>query len=305
MCVEKAYAPKLNLNQRKTVDSVRFPDLKTTKDFPDTDPWFNWLADNIEGNPERFARREYLEFGIGGGLQAVAALKGLKKRSDLPPITNIIGIDIDGWRLDIAADNLNKSSIPYILYQGDAVQWVEEQQERITNTAIVMCLPQAPLPKNTPSDQMNKYSSNADVYHEDLLPEFAKKYNRWGLGLNAAVLGTLIEHIGDDMDVSVVFSGRVPENVIRYMIHDLGWRVVDIAETPEPIQQDPDTDIFYVSAYANESYENLFWEKLSNGKFSPISAEEAEKRLRLANRDRNNFNVYHHVAVWHLEPATN
>jgi len=297
MGVETTYVPKLKLNCRKTVESNRFPGLKTTKDFPDTDPWFKWLADDIEGHPERFAGRKYLEFGIGGGLQAIAALKGLEKKPNLDPITNIWGIDIDDWRLDIAAKNLNGFKTPNSLYQGDAVQWIEEQQEKIINTAIIMCLPQAPLP-----EQAEGYDSNADTYHVDLLPEFAKKYNKYGLGLNAAVLGTLIEHVGEATDVSAVFSGRVPENVIRDMVHDLGWRVINISETFEPIQQDPDTDISYVLKYSKESPEDLFYEKLLNNKFSPISADEAEKRLLLANKDRNNFNVYHYVSVWHLEP---
>ncbi len=301
------YAPT-KVDLAKAVKSIRYAnlgqDLRTTYDFPDTDPWFNLLADCIEAQPERFAGRKYLEFGIGGGLQAVAALTGLGKKPNLPLVEKIIGIDIDGWRLDIAAQNLDRfTTVPYILYQGDAVKWIE-QQEKIANTAIVICLPQAPLPK-LQLDQVGLFDSNADVYHEDKLPEFAKKYNRYGLGLNVAVLGRLIEHIADGTDVSVIFSGRVPENVIRDMISNLRWRIVDIIETPEPIQQDPDTDIGYVINYANESPENLFWEKLSNGIFGPISADEAEKRLLLADRNRNNLNVYHHVAVWYLEPAIN
>ena len=163
-----------------------------------------------------------------------------------------------------------------------------------------MCLPQAPLPKKTQVGQVIGYDSPADTYHEELLPEFAQKYNRWGLGLNAAVLGTLVNHVGNYTDVSAVFSGRVPENVIRDMINELGWKVVEVVQTPEPIQQDPDTDIAFVSEYANTTYEDLFYEK--NGeKFNPISANEAERRLQLANKKRDNFNVYHHVAVWHLE----
>lgn len=298
MSIEKAYIPNPKLNRKKTVESTRFPGLKTTRDFPDSDPWFNWLADDIEANPERFAGREYLEFGIGGGLQAVAALTGLGKKPNLPPIEKIIGIDIDDWRLDIAAQNLGKfTTVPYILYQEDAVQWVEELQEKIVKTAIVMCLPQAPLP-----EQAEGYNSNADTYDVNKLPQIARKYNKYGLGLNAAVLGTLIQHVGEATDVSVVFSGRVPENVIRDMIRDLGWRVVDIVETPEPIQQDPDTDISYVLDYANKSPEDLFYEKQPDGEFSPISAVEAEKRLLAANKKRDNLNVYHYVSVWHLEP---
>ena len=129
------YAPT-KVDLVKAVRSVRYAnlgqDLRTTYDFPDTDPWFNLLADCIERQPERFAGREYLEFGIGGGLQVVAALTGLEKKPNLPPIEKIIGIDIDDWRLDIAAQNLDKfTTVPYILYQRDAVQWIEEQQEKI------------------------------------------------------------------------------------------------------------------------------------------------------------------------------
>ena len=115
--------------------------------------------------------------------------------------------------------------------------------------------------KKTQVGQVIGYDSPADTYHEELLPEFAQKYNRWGLGLNAAVLGTLVNHVGNYTDVSAVFSGRVPENVIRDMINELGWKVVEVVQTPEPIQQDPDTDIAFVSEYANTTYEDLFYEK--------------------------------------------
>lgn len=298
MSVEKKFVSNPKLNLKKTVESTRFPGLKTTKDFPDIDPWFKWLADDIEEHPERFANRKYLEFGIGGGLQVIAALEGFKKKAYLPKILDITGIDIKGYKLNIAAWNLNQFSTPFTLYKEDAVQWIEGQREKIINTAIVMCLPQAPLEKAKPK----KFRSSADTYSLDLLPKFAKKYNRWGLGLNAAVLGTLIQHVGEATDVSAVFSGRVPENVIRNMLSDLGWRVIDIAETPEPIQQDSDTDISYVKKYENKSLENLFFEKLLNGGFSPISAKEAENRLLAAKGKRDNLNVYHHVSVWHLEP---
>ncbi|MBI4973328.1 hypothetical protein HZC27_01830 [Candidatus Roizmanbacteria bacterium] len=289
------------LDPGKTVGSIRYPDLITTFDFTDVDPWFRLLADYNEAHPKQFTGRTYLELGIGGGLQAVAALTGLEKRLDLPPITKITGIDIDAWRLNIAAQNLDRfSRTPYTLYQGDAVRWIEEQQEKIIDTAAIMCLPQAPLPKS--ATLRDGHDSTADTYHEELLPKFAQKYNRWGLGLNAAVLGALIKHVGNNTDVSAVFSGRVPENVIRDMVYELGWKIVNVVQTAEPIQQDPDTDISYVGKYAEESYEDLFYEKLPGGKFGPIQADEAERRLRLADKSRDNFNVYHHVAVWHLEP---
>lgn len=264
-----------------------------TLDFPVPDPWSlnKRRVLSIIRREGSFRGRSIVEIGIGDGRN---------EREVGDDIREVVGIDIELWRLQVAGVNLvtgpAKLHAPIELWKGDGVEWLQNLRqatgrERLSGWVII-CLPQSPEGLNA-----------ADRYDGSLtLNSYRTDWDKYGLTLNAATLDSLRAVAAYDLRVSVTLSDRVPEEARTRMIRQTGWEAERPFSTPEPIQQDPDTGIQWVSRIDDGQ---RFYEFVATGQYSPISAIEAERR-RLASlasgQGRDELNVYHHLYVYQLRP---
>lgn len=283
-------------------------DILAAKDFPPDDPWSKGMRDVLISMAYKFSNKPLIEFGIGGATNPLVIINSLDKQS-LP--SEIVGVELDKWREELAERNLSKLSngVPYKLHNIDAVKWLGSlnENEKLQGNAI-LCLPQAPL---------SGTENHADGYDEKNLPTGAEKWNPYGLGLNFSVLSGLSPKVENDFRAFAMFSGRVPQDKLNEMFADAG---LEIAQKHDAgmAQQDPDTSVKYTIDFDTYNPEDpnstaLFYEKNEDGDYAPISAIEAEKRRAEAGKaekdnpgtGRDILNVYHKLAVYELQPKTN
>lgn len=269
-------------------------------DFPITDPWTTHTR-HVLGIIQRQGgfQGDFLEAGIGDGRNVVAA--GVH-RSD----AKIRGIDIDGWRGELAGHNLRTTlGIPdsrLDLQIGDVVSYLNGLSgERLTGWGVA-CLPQAPGIET---------SNDADGYDANM-PSLGKvketmklkghPVDEVGWTLNAAFLQALRRRVDPrDFNLTLTLSHRVPPEFREELFAQTGWKMVKEYPTDTPIQQDPDTGIHYVNAFDDGQ---RFSERNPDGTYTFISATEAERRRVLSanNGGRDSLNVYHGLSVIHLQP---
>lgn len=269
-----------------------------TRDFPLTDPWSVHTRSVISRvRAERGFKGNFLEAGVGDGRNIATA-------GVLAQHNEVTGIDIDEWRLELAKENLLKSGIngsKLNLIQGDAVGYLHKSKDEIRGWGIA-CLPQAPGVETV---------NHADGFDADL-PSLKRvkgleldglPVDSVGLTLNAAFLDALRPRVNsENFNLLLTLSDRIPLSLRRELFAKTGWEVIEKFGTKEPVQQDPDTGISYVAKIDDGS---RFYQKLSKGVYSPISATEAETRRKesLQNGGRDNLNVHHHLDVFLVKPS--
>lgn len=267
-----------------------FPHLETL-DFPQPDPWSITMRRALAQLREEgaFKGQPVAEFGIGDGRNIRELGEG---------ISEVLGVEIERWRLQVAGVNLvagpARLGIPVELWRADAVEFLQNfrtitGRDRISGW-VIMCLPQSPEGLNT----ADKYDGSVT------LNPYRNEWDKYGLTLNAATLGSLREVADSSLRVVIILSDRVTPEMRARMISQTGWQVERQFQTPQPIQQDPDTGTRWVSKVDDGQ---RFYESVASGQYSPISAIEAERR-RLASlasgRGREGLNVYHHLSVYQL-----
>lgn len=285
-----------------TVGRTTFPDWRETADFPIDDPWSRHTRGAITVVRAMGGfRGDYTEAGIGDVRNAVAA--GAHEQAMRG--STITGIDVDGWRLDVARKNLANVGVPAAnvqLHEGDVVGFLQDlpQGERIQGWGVA-CLPQAPGFET---------ENHADGFDADLpsltgvrnLELSGTPVDDFGLTLNAGFLDALRSHVApSEFDLMLTLSDRVPEPIRHELFTATGWELVDQYPTERPVQQDPDTGVTYVFPIDDG---RRFFEATETHGYVPISAEEAEERRRksAANGGRESLNVHHHLSVSHLRP---
>lgn len=271
------------------VEGRNVPHIQTS-DFPVSDPWSKFLRANIEDLRRRgfFRGKEINEGGSGDGRNLFAA------GGDVARIT---GIDIDRWRVGVSVANIetNGRRVDSELWVGDVTAFFKEcrREGRVIKDRMIFCLPQSPQGLN-----------HADSYAgEEGLGDYEAEWGRLGLTLNAAALDTLRLVAHRDLRTLIIFSGRIPDEVLNSLFNRTGWEVERKATTKEPIQQDPDTGISYVIPVDDG---RRFFEKNPDGRYLYISALEAEKRRDESFRSglgRRALNVYHDLTVFQLKVA--
>lgn len=268
------------------VDGVTYPHLETP-DFPKSDPWSRQLRKVIEGfrRSNSFKGEMLTELGIGDGRNIREAGSGLLR---------VVGVDIEEWRVQTAAVNLITGShpidAPVDLYVGDAVDFLRGQKEDMSGW-VLMCLPQSPEGINS-ADRYDGLGS-LDSYRRD--------WEYSGLTLNAAALDSLRAVSDANLRALVILSDRVPDEIKSDLFFKTGWQIENKFSTAEPVQQDPDTGISWVSKIDDG---RRFYEK-SHADFRPISAVEAEARRQeslASGKGREKLNVYHGLTVYNIKP---
>ncbi len=263
------------------------PHLQTL-DFPVSDPWSLHLRRSIAGLRARrvFNGTSVTELGIGDGRNI---------REVGSSVAGILGVDIERWRVEVAALNLADyaAKLPIELWVGDAISYLQELKgtgENVSGWAI-MCLPQSPEGINL-ADRYDG-ASNLSAYRTDW--EIA------GLTLNAAVLDYLRQVADQTLRALIILSDRIPEEIKHSLFVRTGWEVEQATRTPEPIQQDPDTGIAWVSRVDDG---RRFFERI-DGYFEPVTAFDAEQRRKVSLESglgREVLNLYHHLTVYQLRP---
>lgn len=269
-------------------------DLLTTNDFPVDDPWSEhyrravaalWRQTFISGIP-------LIELGVGDARNIVVA-RGIRGR----PLSEIHGVDIDAWRLNLAAGNLELTGIseqtPVGLYHMHALdflgQWMSKFGTNSMNGTVLMCLPQSPEGEN-----------NADSYNQNGLGQY-QSWDLYGLSLNAAVLDKLHGVAHKEALALVMLSGRVPQKIRQEMFRTTGWSI-EQEFSSYPVVQDPDTGIHYVQNYAEDG---VFWEVDSFGNYQLISTDEAIRRWDACHQldgRREDLNVLHTLHTYLVSP---
>ncbi len=217
--------------------------------------------------------------------------------------TVVAGIDVESWRLDAALVNIKNSnrdgalSIPIHAHALEYLDLCKENTETISGRGI-MCLPQSPQGENA----ADRYDVKDGNRISEILGLYDGEWGRYGLTLNAAVLAELKKVAHRDFRQVVILSDRVPEDIRKEMISATGWNIEESFQTDEPIQQDPDTPIGWVTEFDDGE---RFWGKNGN-QYTSISAGDAEER-RQASVDqklgRDALNVYHHLSIYVLAPV--
>jgi hypothetical protein len=229
-----------------------------------------------------FVGQKITEFGIGDG----------RNIRTLGSNAGVFGIDIEKWRVEVASINLAYDRIHdgFKLWSGDVLHYLQKLVRSGANLTgrVIMCLPQSTEGQNT----SDRYEESLSLHH------YKSQWGASGLALNAGVLDALKEIADGSLRALVCLSDRVPEETKQRLFSETGWVVEDIFKTPDPIQQDPDTGVFWVTKIDDGQ---RFFEKVAN-RFSPISASEAERR-RLAfesSQPGAGLNVYHGLSIYQL-----
>lgn len=281
----------LVIQGRMEVEGVRIPHLETL-DFPRSDPWSKLMMRAILNRRESgvFRGKEITELGVGDGRNLRAVGVG---------ISGAVGVDIEKWRLRVAGVNLVTGAHPLAVetefWLGDAVAFLKRYREAGKQTVsgwVLACLPQSPVGLNF-----------ADKYDGSLLLDpYRTDWEKSGLTLNAAVLDNLRPLADNDLRTLIILSDRVPEETKVELFARTGWEVEQEVRVGEPIQQDPDTGIGWVTQIDDG---RRFYEEVGQGTYHPISAIEAERR-RLESMEsglgRKDLNVYHGLTVYQLQP---
>ena len=271
-----------------------------TSDFPVDDPWSQHTRRVISGiRAQGGFRSDLFEAGVGDGRNIITAGAHLDGRK-------IVGVDLDGWRLDIARENFTNLKVPderITLHEEDAVSFIKDlpDSQNLRGWAVA-CLPQAP------GSETDNHADGFDPSLESLknvrgLQLLGHDVDQVGLTLNAAFLKVLRGRVlSDSLNLLLTISDRVPPGIKRDLFEKTGWEVVGMYRTANPIQQDPDTGITFVENFDDGK---RFFERNGGGVFESISAREAEKRRSASeqNGGRYSLNVYHHLSVYHLQPA--
>lgn len=275
--------------------------LEETADFPYDDPWSELTRGVVRDLNEAgaFDGRNFLEAGLGDARNALLALDLGNGGAD-----KLTGIELDDWRLAAASRNLAAVGIAaerVDLHQTDVVEWLTSDTSPIRGWSLA-CLPQAPREATENDADGYQDLDSLDRYHGVSLGEH--DIDTYGLTLNAAYLGALRERaVLGDSEALVILSGRVPRGVLKELFTKTGWAIANVHNTFEPIQQDPDTGIGWTIPFDDG---RRFQEKDGEGKFVPITAEEAEARreesLVHGEEAREQLNVYHELSAYHLHP---
>lgn len=267
------------------IDGRTIPHLQTV-DFPVSDPWSLHLRRAVADLRTRgdFNGISVTELGIGDGRNIREVGSG---------VTGVLGIDIERWRVEAAVLNLaeHAAKSSFELWVGDAVTYLQELKRSKTSIGgwALMCLPQSPEGLNS-ADRYDG-ASNSAAYRTD--------WEMSGLTLNAAVLDHLRQVADQTLRVLIILSDRVPDEIKHSLFTITGWEVEQATRTPEPIQQDPDTGIAWVSRVDDG---RRFYEKVGNS-YNPITAIEAELRREQSLQSglgREVLNVYHGLTVYQL-----
>jgi hypothetical protein len=287
-------------NGREILDSRPFHE---TVDFPVGDPWSHHMRRIIDA--VRIGggfRGDLFEGGVGDGRNGLIA-RGAHIPGGLNRMGSVIGVDLDGWRVDVARRNFATAGLPTDgLIEGDVVRYLLERRDPLSGSGIA-CLPQAPMGETV--SHADGFDSNMDSLQivRDMTLQ-GRSIDKYGLKLNGAFLKALREKVEPtDFNLLIILSGRIPSVVREELLDRTNWAVQVEYKTPVPIQQDPDTGIAYVSEYDDGK---LFYEQV-DGNFEPIPAVEAEYRrgLSLVGGGRDTLNVYHDLSVYYLTPAVN
>ena len=262
-----------------------------TLDFPLHDPWSLFMRGVVARVRQRrgFEGQLVTELGIGDGRNIREAGRGVKE---------VLGVDIEEWRLKAAGVNLvtgpARLEIPVELWRAEAVEFLRNfgtiGRHRLSGWAF-MCLPQSPSGLNFADRYDGSLTLNS--YHAD--------WDRSGLTLNAGALDNL-RKVAGDLRTLIILSDRVPADIRIRLINQTGWQIERQVQTSEPIQQDPDTGIGWVSQIDDGG---RFYELVAPKQYSSISATEAEKRRLeslVSGLGRDRLNVFHHLTVYQLRP---
>lgn len=279
-------------------DKVKFRKLPTpegdkyiyaVEDFPLTDPWSrdgmrkaigilkkkHWFSDSI------------MELGIGDARNILTVGNGIK---------SIVGVDLEEWRVKIASYNLSHDvylkSVTRHLFADDAVAFINKLPKRITTKAInkfpdriIIILPQSLGGVNT-ADRF---------FHHKIYSGYEPQWGKFGLSLNAAVLGSLSSICPKSTEVLTVYSGRIPNNIVTNMINKTGWQIKETV-IKTIVQQDPDTYINWMIGKVTDSGK-LFQDSEGHG----LTIVEADRRIHMALGERKKLDVYHELFVYLLE----
>jgi len=277
--------------------------------FPDSDFWARFFVSFVmeQAYTNRFfENQDVTEIGLGNGRMIISFVKmGARPNS-------VTGLEVDPKIIPAArfnlAQELDHRNIQYRIIETDAVQYfhdrlvaIEAGNQSLISGRGIMCLPQSFHPEN----------DLADGYRlTPLLKPFAKKYGKYALALNAAVLDYAFKTTDADFQMLLILSGRVDWRNREKIITDAGWEIVDRVKSI-PIQQDYNTNIEYVRAYDDGK---RFWEKFINEKgeadYRNISAEVAvqrqvEIRKKIQNGEavdiEEDFNVYIELMAYRVK----
>lgn len=297
------YRPVNISNGLRTLEiGNRAVEIHQTPDFPVEDPWSTHTRSVLQKLHEGDELRgNIFEAGVGDG-RNLFAVDIHERGRGIPEVT---GVDIDGWRLDLAKRNLAEarvSSERVVFHQGDVVDLLHRRTsgEPISGTGIA-CLPQAPMAETS------NYADGFDPAQASLqgvkgLEIRGRSVDQYGLTLNAAFLEALRGRVArSNFTLLLTLSDRVPQDVREELFEKTGWRSVREFPTEKPVQQDPDTGVSYVAPYDDG---NRFFEMTEGGMFVPISAREAEEKriVSVQNGGRDTLNVHHHITVAQLVP---
>lgn len=258
-----------------------------TTDFPPTDPWsevaFKKYLMKLKG--QGWADRQaVLEIGIGDG-------RNEKYIADR--ITGVVAIDIEGWKLNVCAHNFANdpfmAGLPVEYYQGDGAEilrnWVLDRREKFSGR-VLLCLPQSV-----------GAGTSADVYEPNPYHKPFRRWQEYGLTLNAAVLAHLRGLVSDETEVLLVLSGRIQKEIREGMIEELGWLIEDSENIFRArVQQDPDTNLGWMRDLEDDG--SRFFDKDDN----LVSIEKAIGRVEASGGVREDLDLYHDVFVYRLKP---
>lgn len=281
-----AYGAKVKKSVLKINGSKKF--IFSVTDFPLSDPWSELgLRPAIEKLRKRnFFKGSVMELGIGDGRNIMLAGK---------KISAVIGVDVEEWRLNVAYYNLKNdpylSKIPLHLYKADAVSFLDLISMKVKTGEIksmpdkvIIILPQSRGGKNI-----------ADRYRlRESFQKYERKWDKYGLTLNAASLGKLKSVLPDYAQIVIVLSGRIPIKIIHKMFEDTGWNIAEIVKNVV-VQQDPDTYLDWMLDEVPDD-KKLFQDKKGN----ILTIKEAVKRIRKSGGDRKKLDLYHNLYIFRL-----
>lgn len=257
-------------------------------EFPTNDGWSKLMMSAIVDQAAKgnFDGRTILGLGIGDG-------RNERLAANLANVGDIIGMDYYVDKLPLVFKNFENDEIikkkiaqgRVRLYEGDAVDfllnWKKLEKNYFSGTAFI-CLPQA---------KGDGTGSDIDKDVESHKP-FRKKWDRYGLTLNAATLTRLSEISTGDAQALLVLSGRLPEEIRDKLIRETGWVNKGIVEKGI-VKQDGDTPLSWMNEIASEIDDGRCFFADAEGK-QPISI------LKAISMHERGEEVYHNVYVYQL-----